>query len=55
MDTGKLFVFDAGSFYGRNEYETGNRRAPRHRLSDGVYVGNYKRNLPLSEPGEYLC
>lgn len=50
MDTGEPFVFDAGSFYGHNEYEIGNWRAPRHRLSNRVYVRNYKRNFPASEP-----
>jgi protein-ribulosamine 3-kinase len=52
MDTGEPFVFDAGSFYAHNEYEIGNWRAPRHRLSNRVYVRNYKRNFPVSEPGE---
>ena len=54
METGEPFVFDAGSFYGHNEYETGNWRAPRHRLSSRVYMRNYKRNFPVSEPGEYI-
>ncbi len=51
MSTGVLFIFDAGSFYAHNEYEIGNWRAPRHRLSDKVYVRSYKRNFPVSEPG----
>ncbi|KAF2643085.1 hypothetical protein P280DRAFT_496801, partial [Massarina eburnea CBS 473.64] len=50
MDTGEPFIFDAGSFYAHNEYEIGNWRAPRHRLSNRVYVKNYKRNFPVSEP-----
>ncbi|KAJ8124086.1 hypothetical protein ONZ43_g109 [Nemania bipapillata] len=50
MDTGEPFVFDAGSFYGHNEYEIGNWRSARHRLSDKMYVKNYKRNFPVSEP-----
>nr|KMM68489.1 hypothetical protein CPAG_04816 [Coccidioides posadasii RMSCC 3488] len=50
MDTGEPFVFDAGSFYAHNEYEIGNWRAPRHRLSDKVYVKNYRRFYPVSEP-----
>ena len=54
METGQPFVFDAGSFYGHNEYETGNWRAPRHRLSSRLYMRNYKRNFPVSEPGEYI-
>jgi len=51
-DTGEPFIFDAGSFYAHNEYEIGNWRAPRHRLSNNDYVENYKRNFPASEPGE---
>lgn len=53
MENGEPFIFDAGSFYGHNEYETGNWRAPRHRLSSKVYMKNYKRYFPISEPG--LC
>ena len=52
MNTGEPFVFDAGSMYAHNEYELGNWRAPRHRLSNKSYVRNYKRNFPVSEPGE---
>ena len=35
-----------------NEYEIGNWRAPRHRLSNQSYIQNYKRNFPVSEPGK---
>ncbi|KAF1982272.1 hypothetical protein K402DRAFT_397712 [Aulographum hederae CBS 113979] len=52
MDTGEPFVFDAGSMYAHNEYEIGNWRAPRHRLSNKAYVRNYKRNFPVSEPAD---
>jgi protein-ribulosamine 3-kinase len=51
MENGEPFVFDAGSFYAHNEYEIGNWRAVRHRLSDKIYVRNYKRHFPVSEPG----
>ena len=51
MRTGEAFVFDVCSFYGHNEYDIGNWRAPRHRLSSKVYVRNYKRHYPVSEPG----
>ena len=54
MNTGEPFVFDAGSMYAHNEYELGNWRAPRHRLSNKSYVRNYKRNFPVSEPGEQI-
>ncbi|CAN9281041.1 unnamed protein product [Alternaria alternata] len=50
--TGEAFVFDVCSFYGHNEYDTGNWRAPRHRLSSKAYIRNYKRNFPVSEPVE---
>lgn len=52
MNTGEPFIFDAGSMYAHNEYEIGNWRAPRHRLSNKSYVRNYKRNFPVSEPEE---
>ena len=52
MDTGEPFIFDAGSFYAHNEYEIGNWRAQRHRLSSRVYVENYKQNYRVSEPGK---
>ncbi|CZT51534.1 uncharacterized protein RSE6_16121 [Rhynchosporium secalis] len=50
METGEPFIRDAGSFYGHNEYEVGNWRAPRHLLSSKVYMKNYKRNFEVSEP-----
>ncbi|EPE34169.1 hypothetical protein GLAREA_07182 [Glarea lozoyensis ATCC 20868] len=52
MESGEPFVFDAGSFYGHNEYDVGNWRAPRHRLSKDVYMKNYKHNFAPSEPVE---
>jgi protein-ribulosamine 3-kinase len=51
-ETGEAFVFDACSFYGHNEYDTGNWRAPRHKLSDNAYIHSYKRIFPVSEPAE---
>lgn len=54
MNTGEPFVFDAGSMYAHNEYELGNSRAPRHRLSNKSYIRNYKRNFPVSELGQSL-
>jgi protein-ribulosamine 3-kinase len=50
--TGEAFVFDVCSFYGHNEYDTGNWRAPRHRLSNKAYIRNYKKHFPVSEPVE---
>ena len=40
--TGEAIVFDACSFYGHNEYDTGNWRAPRHRLSNKKYIEEYE-------------
>ena len=52
--TGQTFVFDLCSFYGHNEYDTGNWRAPRHRLSNKAFITAYKRRYPVSEPeGEW--
>lgn len=50
MKTGKAFVFDVCSFYGHNEYDTGNWRAPRHRLSNKAYIKEYKQRYPVSPP-----
>jgi protein-ribulosamine 3-kinase len=50
--TGEACVFDVCSFYGHNEYDTGNWRAPRHRLCDKAYVECYKQHIPPSEPVE---
>lgn len=43
-------MFDVCSFYGHNEYDTGNWRAPRHRLSNKTYIRAYKSRLPVSPP-----
>ena len=48
----EAFVFDVCSFYGHNEYDTGNWRAPRHRLSHKDYIKNYKLRFAPSEPAE---
>jgi hypothetical protein len=50
--SGEAFVFDMCSFYGHNEYDTGNWRAPRHRVSREAYILSYKREFPVSEPVE---
>jgi len=52
MRTGEPFIFDPGSMYAHNEFETGNWRAARHRLSNNSYVRGYKRHFPASEPGD---
>ena len=50
--TGEAFVFNACSFYGHNEYDIGNWRAPRHRVSNKEYIEEYKRCFPPSPPEE---
>ncbi|KAL8358344.1 hypothetical protein RB601_009650 [Gaeumannomyces tritici] len=50
--TGEAFIFDVCSFYAHNEYDTGNWRAPRHRLSNPAYIRYYKKSIPPSEPVE---
>ena len=52
--TGEPFLFDACSFYAHNEYELGDWRAARHRLSRSAYIEGYKSNFPASEPGTCL-
>jgi protein-ribulosamine 3-kinase len=52
MKTGDAFMFDAFSFYVHIEYDTGNWRAPRHRLSNLAYIKNYKRSFLVSVPGK---
>ncbi len=43
-------MFDVCSFYGHNEYDTGNWRAPRHRLSNKTFIKEYKSRFPVSPP-----
>ena len=50
--TGAAFVFDSCSFYGHNEYDTGNWRVPRYRLSNKSYIKEYKAQFPVSPPEE---
>ncbi|KAL8305271.1 hypothetical protein RB600_008245 [Gaeumannomyces tritici] len=50
--TGEAFISDVCSFYAHNEYDTGNWRAPRHRLSNPDYIRYYKELIPPSEPVE---
>ncbi|XXH04600.1 hypothetical protein Hte_011017 [Hypoxylon texense] len=50
--TGEPFIFDACSFYAHNEYELGNWRAARHRLSAPAYIESYKQHFPPSEPSK---
>ncbi|KAK3299460.1 Fructosamine kinase-domain-containing protein [Chaetomium fimeti] len=50
--TGKPFIFDPCCFYAHNEYEMGNWRAARVRLSAKEYIEGYKQSYPPSEPQE---
>lgn len=49
--SGGPFIFDGTAFYAHNEFELGNWRTPRHRLSSKTYLRSYKRYFPASEPG----
>jgi fructosamine-3-kinase len=49
--TGKAMIFDVCTFYAHNEYDIGNWRAPRHRLSEEAYLKAYKQSYKMSEPG----
>lgn len=54
LQTGEAVIFDACSFYGHNEYDIGNWRAPRHKVSSAEYLDAYKEHCPPSEPaGEW--
>ena len=48
--TKEAFVFDVCSFYGHNEYDIGNWRAPRHRVSRAAYLKEYKSRFQVSPP-----
>lgn len=49
--TGKAMIFDVCTFYAHNEYDIGNWRAPRHRLSKKAYIKSYKKFYQVSAPG----
>lgn len=53
LRNGEPFVFDPGSMYAHNEYEIGNWRAVRHRLSSARYVARYQSLFKPSEPSKY--
>ena len=50
-EDGRAVFYDVATFYGHNEYDLGDWRAPRHVLSDAAYVNAYKERIPPSEPG----
>jgi protein-ribulosamine 3-kinase len=54
METGEPFIFDAASFYAHNEYEMGNWRGHKYKLSNKIFIRNYKRHFPVSEPGWWI-
>ena len=49
---GRARIFDVCSFYAHNEYDIGNWRAPRHRVSNYAYLAEYKKRIQPSEPAE---
>lgn len=44
-------LYDAGSFFGHNEYEASSWRATRYRFN-GAHLGAYHKLIPISEPAE---
>lgn len=56
-EDGRAYFFDVDSFYAHNEFELGDWRAKRHKLSDAAYSEAYKNLVPVSEPGlsVFLC
>ena len=53
--TGEAFVFDACAFYGHNEYDTGNWRTSRHRLSKIAYIREYNSHFPVGSLVSEFC
>lgn len=50
-EDGRAYFFDVDSFYAHNEFDLGDWRAERHKLSQRDYVEAYKKLVPVSEPG----
>ncbi|BCS19907.1 uncharacterized protein APUU_20339S [Aspergillus puulaauensis] len=51
-EDGRAYFFDVDSFYAHNEFELGDWRARRHKLSERDYGEAYKKLVPVSEPVE---
>ena len=51
-DTGEIYLFDAGSYYGHNEMEIGDWRCPYNKINAKVYTQTYLKKFGMSEPTE---
>ncbi|KEY73635.1 hypothetical protein S7711_09676 [Stachybotrys chartarum IBT 7711] len=49
-EDGKVYIFDAASFYAHQEMETGNWRGYYNKISNKVYRTTYLRHFPPSHP-----
>lgn len=49
-ETGQIYVFDSGSFYGHNELEISIWRCKRSRMKGRTHLREYLRNFGVSEP-----
>ncbi|CAI6043850.1 unnamed protein product [Clonostachys chloroleuca] len=50
LSHGKVYIFDAASFYGHNEMEIANWRGYYNKISNKVYTKTYLRHFLPSEP-----
>ncbi|VUC30639.1 unnamed protein product [Clonostachys rosea] len=50
VSDGKVYIFDAASFYAHNEMEVANWRGYYNKISDDVYTKTYLSYFPPSEP-----
>jgi fructosamine-3-kinase len=50
FQNGKVYIFDAASFYAHNEMETGNWRGYYNKISNKEYRRTYLRHFPPSHP-----
>ncbi|TAQ86308.1 hypothetical protein B7494_g5364 [Chlorociboria aeruginascens] len=51
-ESGEVMVFDAGGFWGHNEYELGNWRHERNPFHKEIYFEEYHKYFPKCEPVE---
>lgn len=52
VETGEIYIFDAGAYYAHHEMEIGMWRCERHKIRSRVYKREYFRLASLSEPVE---
>lgn len=51
-ETGDVYIFDSGAFYGHNEMEIGDWRCHYNKIHNKVYTRTYLRHYGPSEPRE---